>query len=309
MPKPIYKAHLALLAANIIYGANFMIAKGVMPEKINPTALILLRLGFGTLLFWIVKSFFIKESIERKDMFRLALCGLFGASANQLLFFHGINLTSPIDGSIIMTASPVIILIFSAIILKEKITINKLAGIAIGGIGAVLLILYGNKSGGTSSFLGNLLIFLNASCYGLYLVLAKTLMKKYNPITIISWVFLFGFLYVLPIGFDDLTTTNFTAFNLNTYLSVGFVIIFTTFFTYLFNIYALNYVSPSVSSSYIYVQPVVSFLLVTIYAYFLLQDTYAEDISVIKIISCFMVVLGVYLVSKKPKHERFKTSL
>ncbi|MCK0107959.1 DMT family transporter [Flavobacteriaceae bacterium S0825] len=295
-----HKAHLALLGANVIYGANYLIAKGIMPNKIGPSAFVFIRLFCGVILFWIIK-FFIKERIAKKDMLRLALCGLLGAAANQLLFFNGLNLTSPIDASIIITSIPVMVLIFSAFILKEKITLNKLLGITIGGIGAVLLIWYGNTAEGTSSFLGNLLVFLNACCYGLYLVIVKPLMKKYNSITLISWVFLFGFVFMFPFGISDLLSTDFSSFDLNTYLVITFVVIFTTFFAYLFNIYALNYVSPSVNSSYVYLQPAVSFIMVSIYAYVLMHDEYAQDINLIKILSSLLVVSGVYLISRKAK--------
>jgi len=298
----IYKAHLALLGANLIYGANYIIAKGIMPQKLSPNAFVFIRLACCVVLFWSIKFLFVKEKVERKDFLRLALCGLLGAAANMLFFFHGINLTSPVDASIIMTVTPVIVLVFSFIILKEPLTKNKLIGIAIAGIGAVSLILSGNKVAGTSSFLGNLFVFLNASSYGLYLVIAKTLMRKYNAITIISWMFLFGFIFVLPITFNDFANTNFEAFTTNTYLVIGYVVLFTTFFAYLFNVYALHFVSPSVTSSYIYLQPVISFLMVSIYAYILMKDEYAQDISLIKILSCLMVVFGVYIISKRPKN-------
>lgn len=294
------KAHLALLGANFIYGANFLIAKGLMPNYFKPSALVLLRVIAAGLLFWIVKQF-VKEQIEKKDFLLIALCGLFGISTNMLLFFHGLSLTSPIDASIIMTTTPVIVLILSAFILKERITTNKYIGILIGGIGAVLLILYGKTAEGTSSFLGNLFVFLNACSYGLYLVLVKPLMKKYKAITVISWVFLFGLIYIIPFGIGDLTTTNFSTFTTNTYLALAFVIVGTTFLTYLFNIYALSHVPPSVNGSYIYLQPVLSFIIVSIYAFAFGHKEYAQDINLIKILSCLMVILGVYLISKKPK--------
>ena len=298
-----YKAHLALLGANLIYGVNYIIAKGIMPDKIGASAFVFIRLFFGTILFWIIKSF-IKEKVNTKDMGRLILCGFLGATANQLLFFNGLNLTSPIDASIIMTSTPVLVLIFSFFLLKEKVTPNKLLGTAIAGFGAVLLIVYGNNVGGTSSFIGNLFIFLNASSYGLYLVIIKPLMKKYHAITIISWVFLFGFIFMLPFGFGDFMSTDFKSFNLNTYLVIAFVVVFTTFFAYLFNIYALKHVSPSVSSSYIYLQPAIGFIMVSIYAYALMQEQYNKDISVIKVMSCLFVLLGVYLISKTPKRNK-----
>lgn len=294
------KAHLALLGANVIYGANYLIAKGVMPNKIGPSAFIFVRVLGAILLFWLLKTT-IKEQIEKKDYPRLLLCGLLGVATNQLLFFHGLNLTSPIDASIIITSIPVMVLIFSAIILKEKITSNKILGLIIGGIGAVLLISYGNKSGGTSSILGNLFIFLNACSYGLYLVIVKPLMKKYNSLTVISWVFLFGFLFVFPFGINDVLATDFSSWNLNTYLAVGFVVVFTTFFAYLFNIFALKYVSPSINGSYVYLQPAVTFIMVSIYAYVLNHKEYAQDINLIKILSCVLIFAGVYLISKKKK--------
>ncbi|ALJ05852.1 hypothetical protein APS56_12250 [Pseudalgibacter alginicilyticus] len=295
------KAHLALLGANIIYGANYIIAKGIMPNKIGPTSFVFIRLACCVILFWTIKLLFVKEKIERKDLLRLALCGLFGGAANQMLFFHGINLTSPIDASIITTATPIVVLIFSYFILKERITKNKLSGITLGSIGAIFLIVYGNKTDGTSSILGNLLVVLNASSYGLYLVIARTLMNKYQAITVVSWIFLLGFLYVLPFGLNDFLNTDFEAFTLNTYLTIGYVVLFTTFFAYLFNIYALKHLVPSVTSSYTYLQPVVSFLIVSILAYVFMQEAYAEDINFIKILSCFVVAAGVYLISKPEK--------
>lgn len=307
--KNTHKAHLALLGANIIYGANYLIAKGVMPNKIGPSAFVFLRIFGAGLLFLFIKLF-IKEKVDNKDFPILILGGLLGVAANQFFFFKGLSLTSPIDASIIITAVPVMVLIFGTFLLKEKVTPNKLIGISIGAIGAILLILYGNKSAGTSSILGNLFVFINACCYALYLVLVKPLMKKYNSITVISWVFLFGFIFIFPVGIQQVFSTNFEAFTLNTYLSVAYVIIGTTFLAYLFNIYALNHVSPSVASSYIYLQPAISFIMVSIYAFALGHDKYAQDINFIKLLSFILVVLGVYLISKKsplkPLGRRFK---
>lgn len=300
----ILKAHLALFGANLIYGVNYLIAKGVMPNKIGPSAFVFLRILGAGVLFWVLK-YFIKETIEKKDFPRLIVCGLLGVAVNQLLFFHGLSLTSPIDASIIITFIPVFTVVFSAFILKDKITTNKLLGITTGGIGAVLLITYGNQTEGTSSLLGNLFVFINAASYGLYLVLAKPLMKKYNALTVISWVFLFGFLFMFPVGINDVMSTDFSAFTAQTYGAIAFVIIGTTFLTYLFNIYALNYVSPAVTGSYVYLQPAVSFIMVSIYAYVLGFTEYAQDINLVKIISCFLVVIGVYLISKKKKLFNF----
>ncbi|MBP8793447.1 MAG: EamA family transporter [Lutibacter sp.] len=298
--KNTYKAHLALLSANIIYGMNHLIAKGVMPEKVGPTAFIFIRILGASMLFWMIKHF-VKEKIDKEDYPRLITCGVIGIAINQLLYFHGLSLTSPIDASIIYTSTPVLVLIYSYFLLKEKITSTKLIGIALGGTGALLLILYGSNSQGTSSTLGNLLIFSNALFYSFYLVFVKPLMQKYQPITVISWVFLIGFIFMIPVGFNSFIETDFSAFTLNTYLIIAFVVIATTFLTYLFNIYALTKVAPSVNGSYIYLQPVVSFTMVSLYAYFFNDTEYAQDISLVKIASCILVISGVYMISRKKK--------
>ena len=114
-------------------------------------------------------------------------------------------------------------------------------------------------------------------------------------------MFLFGFVFVFPIGIQDLIATDFSSFDLNSYLTIGYVVVFTTFLAYLFNIYGLSHVSPTVTSSYAYVQPVVSFIMVSVYAYLFAQSVYAEDITTLKIVSCILVVVGVYLISKPTK--------
>jgi len=295
-----HKAHFALLAANIIYGINHIVAKDIMPSKIGASALVFIRIFIAAILFWILKSF-IGEKVARKDLYLLMLCGLLGVTTNMLLFFHGLSLTSPIDASIIMTSGPVMVLFFSSIFLKEKITSRKLLGVAIGALGAIVLVWYGKNATGSSSLLGNVFVFVNACSYALYLVFVKPLMKKYHAITVISWVFLFGFIFMFPFGINDLLSTDFTAFTMSTYVVIAFVVLGTTFLAYLFNIFALNHVSPSVNSSYIFLQPAISFIMVTIYAYILNQKRYEDDIHPVKIVSCVLVIIGVYLISKKKK--------
>ena len=282
--------HLALFLVNLIYALNYSIAKDVMPDYIGPSGFILLRVIGGSLLFFLTYIFFIKENVELNDIVRLLFCGLFGVAINQLFFFEGLNLTTPINAAIIMTVSPILVIIFSAIIIKEKITIRKLLGIFLGIVGAATLIL---KSGSISLdntfFVGNILIFINATSYSIYLVLVKTLMTKYNPITVMFYVFSFGLIFVLPFGLNELLEVNTQSFSKIIYLKVAFVVICTTFLAYLFNAFALKTLNPSVVSTYIYLQPV----LASIVAIFLKSDS----LDFIKILSALFIFSAVYLVS------------
>ena len=282
--------HLALFLVNLIYALNYSIAKDVMPDYIGPSGFILLRVIGGSLLFFLTYIFFIRENVELKDIVRLLFCGLFGVAINQLFFFEGLNLTTPINAAIIMTVSPILVIIFSAIIIKEKITIRKLLGIFLGIVGAATLIL---KSGSISLdntfFVGNILIFINATSYSIYLVLVKTLMTKYNPITVMFYVFSFGLIFVLPFGLNELLEVKTQSFSKIIYLKVAFVVICTTFLAYLFNAFALKTLNPSVVSTYIYLQPV----LASVVAIFLKSDS----LDFIKILSALFIFSAVYLVS------------
>ena len=172
----------------------------------------------------------------------------------MLCFFKGLSLTSPISASVMMVTSPIMVLIFSSILLKEKIIKRKIIGVFVGLIGAILLIVYGNNGDNTDtdSTLGNFLVFINAASYGLYLVLVKKLISKYHPITFIKWFYLFGLVLVIPFSFIEFTEISWTSMSADIYLKVGFVIFFTTCITYLFNLYGLSKLKPTTVGVFIY---------------------------------------------------------
>ena len=286
-------AHLALIGAQLIYGANYTIAKEVMPDYIQPFGFIVLRCLGAVSLFWIV-GFFIKEKVDRKDFPKLALCALFGITINQLMFFKGLNYTNPINAAVIMTSTPILVLIMAAVLIKERITTKKAAGIVVGLIGTLLILLVGKKlSFGSNTFLGDLMVWVNASSYGVYLVLISPFMKKYHPLTVIKWIFLFGLIQVLPFGFTEFTEIEWSTFPTHIIWAVVFVVVGLSFFAYLFNTVALKYVSPSVVSTYIYLQPVIA----SIFAVMLGKD----HLDWIKVVSAVLICTGVYLVSSKSR--------
>jgi len=290
-------AHISLFVANLIYAINYTFAKDVMPDFIQPSGFILLRVTGAVTLFSLFYFLFVNEKVEKKDIIRLAICGVFGVAINQLLFFEGLNLTTPINAAIIMTINPVLVIIMSALILFEKINIRKGIGIALGLVGASTLILNGGSvSGNTNFMLGNMFVFINAASYGLYLVLVKPLMQKYHPITVMFYVFGFGLLYVLPFGYTELLDVDWVSFPTIIIWEVLFVVVCTTVIAYLLNSSALKLLNPSTVSIYIYLQPV----LATLFAIFRGSDALDE----MKIVSAIIIFIGVYLVSVRPLKER-----
>ncbi|WP_062057042.1 DMT family transporter [Aquimarina longa] len=290
------KAHLALLSVNIIYGANYLVAKGLMPNKIEASALVFLRISGAGLLFLILKLF-IKEKIDRKDITRLALCGFLGVAVNQFFSMNGLSLTSPVDAAIIITAIPIFTVVISYFLLREPLTSRRILGISIGGIGAILLIYLGNSGLGTGSLLGNIFVFINALAFAFYLVLVKPLMLKYKPVTVIVWTFLFGFIFMFPFCVEKLMYTDFTAFTVPNWVSLCYVVIGPTFLTYLLNMFALQFVKPTVSSSYIYLQPAIAMILVALTSYWVVNSQYKGDLTIGKLLCCLLIFSGVYLIS------------
>lgn len=287
------KAHLALLIANLIYAASFTIAKIVTPQYIMPFGFVLMRVIGAASLFWITGTFFIKEKVETKDIKKFALLAVFGVTTNQLMFLKGLSLTTPISAAIMMITTPILVLIIANVIIKEKITITKSVGILIGFIGAALLMFGQEHIENTDghSLLGDFCIFINAISWGTYLVLVKPLMKKYHTVTILKWVFLFGFVFVLPFGYKEFISVQWKSLATDIWIYALFIVIFVTYVAYLLNTYSLKELSPSVVSAYIYLQPV----LASVIALFADKD----ELSSIKILSAFMIFAGVYLVSKK----------
>lgn len=297
-----WKIHGALAAANLIYGANFTIAKAIMPEYIRPFGFIFARVVFGTMLFWLFNRLTRNtEKIERKDIPLLALCGLLGVAANQLLFFSGLNLTSPINASLIMTILPVILLPIAAVQLKEKITARKVVGVILGLSGAVLLITNKNNlSLDNSKMAGDLMIILNATSYALYLVLVKPLMQKYKAQTIIQWVFFFGMIVVVPFGWEDFMKVNWNQLPPDGWMAIIYVVLFTTFFAYLLNTWALKFISSSVVAIYAYLQPV--------FATFIAVLTGLDSFTPEKSMYSLLIFAGVFLVTRQNRKQALPQS-
>ena len=290
-------AILAAIGATSIYGLNHTIAKGVMPGYIGAFGFVMLRVIGAAALFWIISIFGPKEKIDKKDYLRMLICAILGMGVNMLVFFKGLSLSTPINSAVLITTTPIIVLIMSAILIKEKITRRKVFGIFIGLIGALGLIIFGVeiRQDAPNIPLGNFLILMNSVFYGTYLILAKILISKYHPFTFMKWLFSLGILICLPFGFQEMSEIEWSLLPFDIIWRIAFVIIGTTFCTYLFNIFALTQLKASTLSAFIYVQPILGIL----FAIAMGKDT----LTTIKILAAVMVLFGVYLSSRKTKPD------
>ncbi|MFD2247088.1 DMT family transporter [Pontibacter ruber] len=289
------QVHASLFLVALIYGSNYSIAKEVMPEYVGPFGLIVIRVVSAALFFGIFSRFVVQEKIVgRADNLRVILCGITGVAVNQLCFFAGLNLTAPINAALLMVIVPVVVLIFSAILLKERVGKRKISGILLACTGALLLIYNSRGESTTGNIWGDLLIILNATSFGMYLVLVKPLMQKYKAITIVSRIFTVGAVLVVPFGWQQLLTPDYSAFPVSIWLALVFMVFAVTILAYLLNTWALRYANPSLVGAYIYLQPVMAILI----AVFMGKDVFTLE----KALYALLIFAGVYLVSRTRQH-------
>lgn len=288
------KGHIALFVSQVIYALNYPLAKDLMPDYIGPFAIVFTRILGAGILFWITSLFVNIHPVEKKDLKRMALLALFGVGINQVLFIWGLSLTSSINSAIIMISNPIMVMIFTLIILKERITGTKVAGLSLAVLGALVILSYrGNFELGSDTMAGDLMTFVNSISWAVFVVMMKPLITKYNTATAMRWVFLFGSIYISPIGIPAALGTNWAAFSAYAVFCLSFVVIGTTYIAYFLNIYGLKELSPNTVSAYIYLQP----FLTTIFAVAVGNDTLTPT----KLASGLLIIAGLYLVTKKNK--------
>ena len=292
-----FRIHAALFGAALIYAATYSLAKDLMPAYILPQAAVVWRIVGAALVFALLKRWAAPHEriAPGADTWRAIACGVLGIGLNQLAFFGGLALTTPINASLLQTVSPIVVVLASAMLLGDKLTPVRLLGVALGTVGAAALILSRPPAGHAAAnpLLGNLYLLFNATVFGLYLVLVAPLMRKYHAFTVLARSFLVGAVVVIPIGLPQAMATDYGRFPLFIWAELGYMVFFLTILAYLLNNWALKYAQPALLGVYIYLQPVLAVLI----AVSLGKDTFTLD----KAWQAALIFLGVWLVGRKPK--------
>jgi drug/metabolite transporter (DMT)-like permease len=264
---------------------------------VGPYALNLLRVGGSLLLFWTLWLFSKnKIQLNRKDIGRLILCGLLGVAINQMLFIKGLTMTTAIHASLLMLCSPILITLLALWILKERITIVKIAGLLLGIVGSVLLIAGKQNATQPKDYLtGDIFVVLNGISYAFYFVLVKPLMERYTPLQVVRWVFTFGFIMMLPVGWLQFGEIQWQQFNLTNTAVLLFIVLAGTFLAYVFNAYGIRVLGPGITSAYIYIQLVFAVAIAVLF--------FDEQLTLSKVLAGLMILGGVFLVSLKKKQQ------
>ncbi len=290
------KTYTALTLVSLFYGVNYSILKIVVPEYAGPYGFIVFRVLIASAVFWIIHSFNREKINWKEDGLTLALCALTGVAINQLLFYKGISLTSAVNGSIIMTLTPVLVLMWAYLLIGEKITRTKIIGVVLGMLGAVIILYQPDAMLMTGNWRGDALVLINAASYACYLVLVKPLMRKYKPMTVVTWVFTIAILFVIPIGFQQATSVEFSELPPKVWWSMGYAIIIVTVVVYFLNAWTLVRVNSSVVGAFIYLQPI--FATGTAILFF-------DEVFLLKhLLAAAFVFTGVWLVTMAKKSSQ-----
>ena len=287
-------AHLALFGTNLFFALNFSFVKHLVNNGLTqPYGLTLVRAASASILLWLL--FLLKPvrtKIDPKDYGRFLLCALTGIALNQLLFLKGLSYTYTSHASLLMLATPILVVILAAWLLKEKITPLKILGLILGASGAAVLIQATRKGGvGEQVFLGDILIILNALSYAVYFIAVKPLMQKYDSVMIIRMVFTLGTFMILPFGWNEFKQTPWDHYQPTDYVVLGLILFCGTFLAYLLNIYGIKILGASRAGGYIYFQP----FLATMIAVIFMQ----EKLTWFEIMAACLIIIGVTCINYK----------
>ncbi|MDO9152274.1 MAG: EamA family transporter [Paludibacter sp.] len=294
-----FSGHIAVFAANIFFGLNNPLSRSLMPEIIDPYVLTFLRISGGMTIFWVVSVFLKYEEVAVKDIILYFFAAIFAISANQLPFFAGLSMTSPIDASIVITLLPILSMILAAIFIKEPLTLMKATGVIVGASGALILIINSHSTGlGSGNLFGNLIVFSAVTSFALYLVLFKSLISRYSPITSMKWMFLFGTIQSFPFCRHALMATDFSLLNTSAWIIIVYAVVVATFIAYILIAIGQKTLRPTTLSMYNYLQPVVASLV----AVYMGIDSFGIE----KMLSAVLVFLGVYIVTQSKSRAQLE---
>jgi drug/metabolite transporter (DMT)-like permease len=280
-----------------VFFATLPIALKFLLRDMSTSSVAMLRVFGAAALFLVLQRLVSREQVTSlADHGRLALYALFGVVLNQVLYINAVEFTTAAAAQTMMAAGPAITLLIAILAGAEKASLGKWAGIALAGAGALALVGVGLRSGGA---LGNFLALLNVTAYSVYLVISRDLAKRYQPITVISWVFVYGTIGVFPWGIGP-SLEEATGAPLHAWLLLAYIILVPTVGAYYLNVYALRHLDSSVVGVFIYIQPPITAVL----AHLLLD----ERVSAQMIPAALLILAGVSVAALAARRARIRAA-
>lgn len=255
----ILRAHIALLGCNIVWACDYPFYNLLLGKYLAPAAMVSASLIVAAILSWLPLFWERGEKIERKDWGIIIVAAILIGVVRKTMMMFGLSRTSPIDGSIIATITPLLVLVVSVAAHVERFTLRKLLGLVVGMSGAMAIIFTSSSAKHENSELwGNVMMICSGTVTALYMVFFKRLVTKYRVTTLLRAIYTISAVVMLPFGLKPMTEVAFHDFNIHIWLATAFVLIVPTYLPNLLLNYSLRFVPPTTSSIYTYVQPVLA---------------------------------------------------
>lgn len=246
-----------ILVATIFWGVNVSFTKALIPQWMTSESISAVRLVGGCILFWLASLFIKNSRIDRADWKTLILGGVVGLFGFIYLFVMSLRYANPIDVSIIMTLPPMFVILMGVLFRHTRPSWIELLGVVVSFVGAVIVIVAANSGkAGSDNLLGDALAVASCICYAFYLVILEGPTRKYRPVTLLRWVFLFAAIpgAFLTIGFNHLPILHATA--AAPWLEISFILLCPTFIAYFLVQPAIKSIGSELVSLYQYLLPV-----------------------------------------------------
>lgn len=250
-----------MFGANLTWGLMSPVVKLVLASgAVAPMLLVDFRMAGAAVLFWITSLFMPREHVPARDKLLLCGAGMLGILFNQGCFILGVSMTTPSEASLVTTTMPMWVMLLAWIILREPISLKKAGGIAIGALGALILMLGSpaQGSGASNPVLGDIIVLTAQLCFALYLTLYRNFIRRYSLVTLMKWMFLAASILSLPLSIPVVTATDWNMIGTVEGIGIVAVVLFATYLAYIFVMTGQKLLRPTVVGIYNYLQPIVA---------------------------------------------------
>jgi drug/metabolite transporter (DMT)-like permease len=286
-------AHLALIAVQVIFATWGIPAKEAL-RQITPFGLSAIRVAAAAVAFCIIgkltKNF---RPISRRHWLLLVASSFCGIVLNQWLFVTGLSKTTVINSVLITTTMPVFTLIVGSVTGIERPSWIRLIGILLAAAGVIYLISAARPNVNAGSRFGDLLILGSAFIYGCYIVLSKPLVETYGALATVTWIFIVATLPTAVVGAISLSHSSLGAIDSSARNAIIYIVLVPTILAYYLLSAALKQVPPSTVAVYIYLQPLIAFLVVPVIL--------GEAFTMRTAIAAVLVLAGVAITTRRRK--------
>ncbi len=248
------RVHGALLFVQLSFGGFHVVAKAVLGQ-VHPMALAGLRVLVAAPLLLGLAWRFDRVLPRRRDLPWLALLGLLGVFANQILFILGLRWTTATNAGLLMPSIPVFATGVAILAGVERPEWRRLAGIGLAVAGAVVMLDPTRFQLGDRLLTGNLMILANCLSYATFLVVMRPVLRRLPVITVIAWSFLFGGLGVVTVSWPWVASLPAGELSPAVWLGLLYIVLVPTTLNYLINTWAVARSTPSLVAAYTTLQP------------------------------------------------------